>query len=274
MANPIKDGQVVNDKMFLSPATANTQVLTGDLTLTDDSPQIQYLDANGANRNINLPAVANTNHIFFIYNSASPAFNLVVKSGATTVATIAQGQSGLIFSNGVTWIAFATSTAAGMVKIATVTLSVAGTITFSSIPGTYLALKIIATVRSAGAVVNDNAEMFFNGDTVTTNYAGQYLQVNNGGVTAGNLANPLIGALILSTDGANIASQIEITIHNYADANWHKLYSARGGNTAATRVLYPDGRWANTAAITSILLQGVGTANFAANSTATLWGMS
>lgn len=281
MANPIKDGQVVNDKMFLSPAMANTQVLTGDLTLTDESPEIQYLDANGASRNINLPAVANTNHIFFIYNSASSAFNLVIKSGVTIIVTLTQGQSALVMSNGVTWISFSGGgSVGGLTKIATVSLSIDGTISFSNIPGTYISLLLLVTARGINAATGENLTIQFNGD-VAANY--DYAVVYGGATfppaqTSGlAVAAPVMGFITGANAPANFFGSESITIPNYANTSFDKMATGIGGEvTSATADAAFNAfvQWRSTAAITSILLFGGNVTNLKAGSTATLWGMS
>lgn len=88
-------------------ATSSTQVLAGNIVLTDASPRLLYLDANGANRNVTLPAEATTNHPFVIINTAGAAYNLVVKDdAAVTIITVTQGQTGLVWSNGIAWKGF------------------------------------------------------------------------------------------------------------------------------------------------------------------------
>lgn len=84
---------------------AHTRTLSGTLTLTDADLPIQFLECNGAVRQVNLPAEASTNHPFWIRNNTSgTAYNITVKNdGGDTIATIEKGQTKLFLSNGVEW---------------------------------------------------------------------------------------------------------------------------------------------------------------------------
>lgn len=80
------------------------QTLSGNLTLVDGDKAIQKIDCNGANRDVTLPAVATTNHVFYIVNSSGGAFTITVKNaGGSTIATVAQGAAGIILSTGAVW---------------------------------------------------------------------------------------------------------------------------------------------------------------------------
>ncbi len=87
------------------PRYANVETLSGNKTLADSDLPIQSLDPNGADRNITLPAAANTNHAFFFWNR-SASNNLTVKnSGGSTVATIPPASGGWVLPDGTTgWI--------------------------------------------------------------------------------------------------------------------------------------------------------------------------
>jgi hypothetical protein len=72
---------------------ANTETLTGDKTLTDADDPVQVLDPGGANRDVNLPAEAGTNHGIVFVNTADADENLVIKNdGGDTIITVHQGQ--------------------------------------------------------------------------------------------------------------------------------------------------------------------------------------
>lgn len=79
----------------------NSQTLSADITLTPTSPSNQFLIANSANRNVNLPAPATITqaHAYQIVNSGNAStpsqdFNLIVKSDTgTTLATLTPGQA-------------------------------------------------------------------------------------------------------------------------------------------------------------------------------------
>lgn len=114
--------QVRND-IWLSPASiplilanpgtiskfnlaTNVELLNADRTiLTTDKP-IQWFDANGASRNIILPAeTSSTNLIFIIYNDSNGAGeNLIIQNDTpTTLVTIGPGQGVRVACDGVNW---------------------------------------------------------------------------------------------------------------------------------------------------------------------------
>ena len=85
-------------------ATMNTETLAGNKTLTDADGAIQNLDPGGSNRDVELPAEANTNSMFMIKNAADGVEDLVIKSDApATIVTLRRGQSAFLFSDGTTW---------------------------------------------------------------------------------------------------------------------------------------------------------------------------
>lgn len=89
---------------WLIAELANTQILSGAKTLVDSDPALHYLDPDGANRDVNLPAEADANHPFYIVNTAAAAFNLVIKDDSpATIATINQDEAGIFYSDGTTW---------------------------------------------------------------------------------------------------------------------------------------------------------------------------
>ena len=81
----------------------NTETLAAGKTLTDADDPIQYLDPDGAERDIVLPAGAATNPIFFISNPASSGYDLVVKQSTTEIVSVEEGQTKILVSDGTTW---------------------------------------------------------------------------------------------------------------------------------------------------------------------------
>lgn len=80
--------------------------LAGHHTLTLNSANYIRFDANGAHRDVTLPAASVSNGLVFrLYNATSTAHNLVVKDAdGSTIATIAQDASGLVGCTGSAWI--------------------------------------------------------------------------------------------------------------------------------------------------------------------------
>lgn len=93
---------VFHGQMRVQP---QAKVLAGDVTLTKDSPTLQFLDANGAARNVDLPAFADSRGLMFIiHNTAAGIFSLTVRApGPATVVVVAQDKGALVYSDGVSW---------------------------------------------------------------------------------------------------------------------------------------------------------------------------
>lgn len=107
----------IDHVMSSSPYSAYVTAasMTGNVTLTDSDYPIQSYSPTAA-RDLTLPAVASTNHAFFVYNR-SGSFAITVKNaGGTTIGTVSAGTSGMFFSdgtNGWTTISGGSSSASG-----------------------------------------------------------------------------------------------------------------------------------------------------------------
>ena len=81
---------------------SNTETLAAAKTLVDSDKILQYLDAGGSARDVNLPAEADTNHMFIIVNTGGET--LTVKDDTpATVTTILAGAIAILVSDGTTW---------------------------------------------------------------------------------------------------------------------------------------------------------------------------
>lgn len=82
-----------------------TRTAAGNLTLTVDSPMIQFIDPGGAGRNVVLPAEADSDGLMFIIiNTADAAEILTVQDDTpATVVTPTQAETAWVFCNGTTW---------------------------------------------------------------------------------------------------------------------------------------------------------------------------
>jgi hypothetical protein len=80
----------------------NVQILGGTITLASNAASMQFLDANGAVRTVNLPSNSLKGKYIKIFNPAGAAFGLTVKdnTSTTTVATVAQGKAAEFWCNG------------------------------------------------------------------------------------------------------------------------------------------------------------------------------
>jgi hypothetical protein len=155
--------------------------------------------------------------------------------------------------------------------LANITLgSAASSITFGSIPATYRDL-IIVFVGTASAT--SEGRMRLNGDT-GTNYSYQYMN-GNGSTATGNAVS---GNNFLRT-GTNAratttsALQMNINIMDYSATNKHKTTINRADATVSgTGAEAVAGRWANTAAVTSVTIF-TSTGNWSIGTTVALYGI-
>jgi len=140
-------------------------------------------------------------------------------------------------------------------SLATVTLgSTATSVTFSNIPATYRDLIFVFE----GVVSN------FNGDTTSGNYSATYANGDGAGRSSGNESRRF--GVFYAQRSSMVASFMD-----YSATNKHKTYLSRAGG-ASNALEMIVGRWANTAAITSIRL--FPDANgFASGSTLNLYGV-
>lgn len=164
------------------------------------------------------------------------------------------------------------------VPLANVTLSAsAASVTFSSISQAYQDLVLVSYIPNASA----SAEAFLmrvNGNTANYNTVRAYGTGSNWGSSVADLASAitLVGAYGLSSSNPTMA---RIDLLDYAATNKHKVFSIRGdmpndsnANIPITQVM--SGRWASTAAITSINLLTTNSVSFGIGSTFALYGVS
>lgn len=84
---------------------ANAETLAGTKTLTDDSPALQFLNPNTADRDVSLAAVAATNHSTVIMNTNGGNYVLTVKNaGGTVIRIVPPGKAFIFVSDGTQWI--------------------------------------------------------------------------------------------------------------------------------------------------------------------------
>ena len=83
----------------------NTEDLAAAKTMVITDAQWQFLNPDGENRTIILPAEAiSTGYIYYIMNMADAAESITVKDdGGTTVMTVSQNEMGIALCNGTTW---------------------------------------------------------------------------------------------------------------------------------------------------------------------------
>lgn len=153
------------------------------------------------------------------------------------------------------------------VPLATTTLaSSSATVTFSSISGAYRDLRIVVSCQAmSGTGV---MAMQFNTDTGSNySYVGMYAEASPGSESA--------TTTFIKSSVSNVTSNelLTVDVMDYSATDKHKTALLRVGNASANLAAYA-GRWANTAAITSVKLYHTGTNQFGAGATVSLYGIA
>jgi hypothetical protein len=151
------------------------------------------------------------------------------------------------------------------------------TITFSSIPNTFVALQLRFVGRVANADTADNLFLQFNSDTAS-NYSWHYLEGDGGSVTAGPTANAtkmLSGRVAAATATAGIVGAGIIDIHNYASTTQNKTVRSLTGidRSGSGNVRMDSGLWRSTSAVTSIQITNGSATNFTTDTVIGLYGI-
>lgn len=152
----------------------------------------------------------------------------------------------------------------------------AANIDFTSIPGTYTDLMLVASLRSkrASPQVLDNIKIEFNGSS--SNFSYRRLVFENTTVTSDSDTTNLIPIATALGATASTFSSAEIYIPNYAGST-NKSFSSTGlaeTNAAAAQGWIGAHLWSNTAAITSLLIKTNTGLDLASGSSAFLYGIT
>jgi hypothetical protein len=154
----------------------------------------------------------------------------------------------------------------------------AADITFTAIPATYTDLVLKLSLRGSSASLQDNVLITFNGSS--SGYSARLLYGQGSGTPASasssssslnlNTYVPALGATSSTFGNA------EIYIPNYASSANKSVSSdfVIENNATATFMGLAAGLWSNSAAITQITIDYLGSDNFAQHSTAYLYGVS
>ena len=167
----------------------------------------------------------------------------------------------------------------GRTLISSQTPTGTGTVTFSSIPGTYSKLIIEVLARGTQAATNVAMDIVLNSDTTDANYrqiaVGWYASTTIGAGAAAD--NNVIEAFILAANApADKATYCITEIPQYANTSFHKNIFHRSSKRVDSSSVYLHGNltimeWYNTAAITSIDLV-LSAGNFGTGSIINLYG--
>jgi hypothetical protein len=151
----------------------------------------------------------------------------------------------------------------------------AASVTFDNIPQTgYTDLKLVISARTTRAEVTDAISLSFNG--VATNQTSRYIE----GVGSGNPGSNALTSFRTQATGAtataNAFGNSEFYIPDYAGSTF-KSASSDGvseNNATSAYAWIVSNLWSSTAAITSISVTNLNSANFVANSTFSLYGIA
>lgn len=165
-----------------------------------------------------------------------------------------------------------------MFPIASLTLSSAGSFTFSNIPQNFNHLQIRLYSRSNFASATASAFLRFNSDS-GSNYTYHNLQSDGATATANSATGSTVawaGNVPAANSLANVFGSTIIDILEYNTTNKNKIIRAIDGydTNGAGQVYLASSLWLNTSAVSSILLVSGGGANFVAGSRADLYGIS
>jgi hypothetical protein len=155
--------------------------------------------------------------------------------------------------------------------LANVTLgSSAANVTFSSISGSYRDLVLIITASvSSGSASNF---IRFNSDS-GSNYNGVFMQGDGSNTNSSSYNSTIINASTTTSELSTAQANLIINIMDYTATDKHKTVLLRSNNAGVVTIA-TAARWANTAAITSILVSPTGGNTYAAGSTFALYGVS
>lgn len=155
--------------------------------------------------------------------------------------------------------------------ISTTTISSSTTtITLSSIPATYTDLVLITTAKVSGT-----ADMWIrvNNDS-GANYA--YAEIDGNGTTvAASKAASVSNGLLTDWNGTPTTDNSHLAIcqfNNYSSTVHYKTMLSRA-NRVVSGIDFVQGKWSNTAAITSLTLRFSGSQTFDAGTVVSLYGI-
>ena len=149
--------------------------------------------------------------------------------------------------------------------LATTTVAVAASsITFSSIPATY---RDLVVVMSGTLSADSGVRVVFNGDTNTANYSRVFMEGNGSSASSGSGADNRF--IEVGTSQSNFVLQVL----DYSATDKHKTSLARSNQS--NRIVWANaGRWANTAAVTSLMIDPDSVTLLAVGTTIGLYGIA
>ena len=161
-------------------------------------------------------------------------------------------------------------------KIATTTLSsVANTVSFSSITGSYTDLIVVASIRMDNASSGNQNTLIRLNDDSDSNYSWTYM-LGDGSSASTSRTNNTNSFLVSSVgnDSANRYSSEIWHLNNYSNTTTYKTALLRHSASYGNQVQAWLGLWRSTSAINKILIIGSSSTNFAVGSVFTLYGIA
>lgn len=154
-------------------------------------------------------------------------------------------------------------------QINSVTLAAtSSSVLFSSIPQNFRDIILIQTGNSTNTSIN-SLQIRMNNDS-GSNYPSVFMVTDAGAISAGSFTDSghIAGYAINTGVVVNI-----VNIMDYSTSDKHKTVISRQNTASDSRVRVIASRWANTAAVTSLLCRVDTGANWNAGSTFTLYGI-
>lgn len=168
---------------------------------------------------------------------------------------------------------------ASLALISEQTPSGTGTVTFSSIPGTYRHLRIDFTARGTQTATSTVVNLQFNSDS-GSNYDGERGLFTTTATLAEQLGATSVNAILVpaATATSNYAASGVIDLPYYADTTFYKVFLARmhyllAQTTTNVQTRFFNGIWRSTSAITQIDLI-LNSGNYVSGSKFSLYGVA
>lgn len=196
---------------------------------------------------------------------------------ATNVPQVTVDAKGRV--TGVANVAITAGSTPAEVLISEATPTGTGTVTFSSIPGTYRDLRVVIRGRGTQAAGETGVTMIFNGDT-GANYNRQTMNADfttlSATSSAGSNSVP-VGNLAAGSSPSDRSSSIELRIYDYRGTTFQKQVQGLAGSsdadTAGGQALgVRSATWRSTAAITQIDIS-LAAGNYVAGTVVSLYGI-
>lgn len=152
----------------------------------------------------------------------------------------------------------------------------ASNVTFTSIPQTYDDLWLKWSTRATSTDGADAWDTIIQFNGAATNLTFFSVRGDGSGVNFNNLTDRMLRTTTPTNYVANGFSNAQLYLPRYSNASYNKTFfvdaSVENTNTAAPDI-FIGGRWASTAAVTSIALIGNNSTLFTTNTSVSLYGI-